>query len=191
MSRIQTVLQKGVAKIDLTVLIDKESSFDFESKNRFQRLLDSGYSYNLLSESLLDHPNAVVSGNVLVPGGPAYKALIVDHVNVISLAAMQRLVEYANAGLNIILFGSDIKRVYGSDRAADIEVSEMYARVVGLKNVRVAATEEEILNALTDLGVSSHAKYQIPQLEATLYQDVTDGTNYIIYTTMPFLRIPL
>lgn len=70
---------------------------------------------------------------------------------------MQCLVEYANAGLNIILLGSDIKRVYGSDKAADIEVSEMYARVAGLKNVRVVATEEEILNALTDLGVSSHA----------------------------------
>ena len=178
MSRIQALMQKGVAKIDLAVLIDKESSFDFESKNRFQRLLDSGYSYNLLSESVLDHPNAVVSGNVLAPEGPAYKALIVDHVSIISLAAMERLVEYANAGLNIILFRSDIKRVYGSDRAADNQVLEMYARLTGLKNVRVAATEEEILNALTDLGVSSHAKYTIPQLEATLYKDVADGTNY-------------
>ena len=178
MSRIQALMQKGVAKIDLAVLIDKESSFDFESKNRFQRLLDSGYSYNLLSESVLDHPNAVVSGNVLAPEGPAYKALIVDQVSIISLAAMERLVEYANAGLNIILFRSDIKRVYGSDRAADNQVLEMYARLTGLKNVRVAATEEEILNALTDLGVSSHAKYTIPQLEATLYKDVADGTNY-------------
>ena len=132
MSRVQAVLQKGVAKIDLAVLIDKESSFDFESKNRFQKLLDSGYSYNLVSESVLGHPNAVVSDNVLAPEGPAYKALIVDHVNMISLAGMERLAEYANAGLPIILFGSDIKRVYGSDRAADIEVSEMYARMAGL-----------------------------------------------------------
>ena len=178
MSRVQAVLQKGVAKIDLAVLIDKESSFDFESKNRFQKLLDSGYSYNLVSESVLDHPNAVVSNNVLVPEGPAYKALIVDHVNVISLAAMKRLVEYAKAGLPIILFESDIKRVYGSDRAADIKVSEMYARVAGLNNVKVVAIEEEILNVLTELGVSSHAKYHIPQLEATLYHDVADGTNY-------------
>lgn len=91
---------------------------------------------------------------------------------------MERLVEYANAGLPVILFGSDIKRVYGSDRAADIEVSEMYARLAGLGNVRVVATEEEILNVLTELGVGSHAKYHIPQLEATQYKDVTDGTNY-------------
>ena len=178
MSRIQAVMQKGVAKIDLAVLIDKESSFDFESKNRFQKLLDSGYSYNLLSESVLGHPHAVVSDGVLASEGPAYKALIVDHVNMISLAAMQRLVEYANAGLNIILFGSDIKRVYGSDKAADVQVLEMYARVAGLNNVRVVVTEEEILNVLQELGVSSHAKYHVPQLEATLYQDAADGTNY-------------
>ena len=178
MSRIQAVLQKGVAKIDLAVLIDKESSFDFESKNRFQKLLDSGYSYNLLSESVLGHPNAVVSDNVLAPEGPAYKALIVDHVSMISLAAMDRLVEYANAGLPVILYGSDIKRVYGSDKDADIEVAEMYARVARLNNVKMVATEDEILNVLTELRVSSHAKYHIPQLEATLYQDVTDGTNY-------------
>ena len=178
MSRIQAVMQKGVAKIDLAVLIDKESSFDFESKNRFQRLLDSGYSYNLLSESVLGHPHAVVSDGVLAPEGPAYKALIVDHVHMISLAAMQRLEAYADAGLPIILLGSDIQRVYGSDRAADTQVSDMFARVAGLSNVRVAATEDDILDVLTDLGVSSHAKYHIPQLEATLYHDAADGTNY-------------
>lgn len=178
MSRIQAVLQKGVAKIDLAVLIDKENSFDFESKNRFQKLLDSGYSYNLLSESVLGHPNAVVSDHVLAPEGPAYKALIVDHVNVISLAALQCLLDYANAGLPIIMLGSNFQRVYGSNRAADNEVAEMYVQLASLDNVRVVVTEEEILNALTELGVSSHAKYYIPQLEATQYQDATDGTNY-------------
>ena len=178
MSRVQAVMQKGVAKIDLAVLIDKKSSFDFESKNRFQKLLDSGYSYNLLSESVLGHPNVVVSDHVLAPEGPAYKALIVDHVNVISLAAMQRLVDYANAGLPIIMLGSDIQRVYGSNRAADNEVAEMYAQLASLENVRMVVTEEEILNALTEMGVSSHTKYHISQLEATQYQDATDGTNY-------------
>ena len=173
MSRVQAVMQKGVAKIDLAVLIDKESSFDFESKNRFQKLLDSGYSYNLVSESVLSHPNAEVSNGVLAPEGPAYKALIVDHVNVISLAAMQRLVKYADAGLPIILFESDIKRVYGSDRDADIEVAKMH-----LNNAKVVTTEEDIPDVLTELGISSHAKYHIPQLEATLYKDVTDDTNY-------------
>lgn len=54
----------------------------------------------------------------------------------------------------------------------------MYARVARLNNVKMVATEDEILNVLTEPRVSSHAKYHIPQLEATLYQDVTDGTNY-------------
>ena len=178
MSRVQTVLQKGVVKIDLAVLMDKESSFDFESKNRFQKLLDRGYSYNLVSESVLGHPHAEVSNHVLAPDGPAYKALVVDHVNVISLAAMERLVEYAHAGMNIFLLGSDIKRVYGSDKDADAEIAKMYAHMAGLQNVREVATEEEMLDVLLELGVSSYAKYHATQLEATLYQDVTDGTNY-------------
>ena len=176
MSRIQAVMQKGVAKIDLAVLIDKESSFDFESGNRFQRLLDSGYSYNLLSESVLGDPHAVVSDQVLAPEGPAYKALILDHVSVLSLAAMQRLVEYAEAGLPILLFESDIRRVYGSDRAADVEVAKMH-----LQNARVVASEEEILDVLAGLDICSHASYSIPQLEATLYRDVTDGTSYYYF----------
>lgn len=71
MSRIQAVLQNGQAKIDLAVLIDKEKSFDFESKNRFQKLLDSGYSYHLVSESVLSHPRAVVTDGILAPEGPA------------------------------------------------------------------------------------------------------------------------
>lgn len=177
MSRIQAVMQKGVAKIDMAVLIDKQSSFDFASKNRFQKLLDSGYSYNLVSESVLGDGSSVSSG-MLVPEGPAYKALIVDHVTTLSPAAMQQLAEYAQAGLPIILFASNVSRAYGSNRAADAQVAAMYARVARQTNVRTVSTEDEILNALTQLGVSSHARYHAPQLEATLYQNAADGTSY-------------
>ncbi len=161
----------------MAVLIDKQSSFDFASKNRFQKLLDSGYSYNLVSESVLGDGSSVSSG-MLVPEGPAYKALIVDHVTTLSPAAMQQLAEYAQAGLPIILFASNVSRAYGSNRAADAQVAAMYARVARQTNVRTVSTEDEILNALTQLGVSSHARYHAPQLEATLYQDAADGTNY-------------
>ena len=157
MSRTQAVLQNGQAKIDLAVLIDKESSFDFECGNRFQKLLDSGYSYNIISESLLSHPCALVSDDVLAPEGPAYKALIVDQVHALSPAGMKRLADYAKAGLPIILYDSAIN---------------------GLQNVRMADTEEDLLEALNALGINGYAKYDVPRLETTMYQDVTDGTNY-------------
>ncbi len=178
MSRIQAILQNGDAKIDLAVLIDKESTFDFESGNRFQKLLDSGYSYNLVSESVLNHNNAAVSDGVLAADGPAYKALILDNVHVISPAGMDRLMEYARAGLPIILFDNDISRVYGSDIEADAVVKAAYDSIAELENVKTTASEEEIREALDELGISAYAQYDVPHLEATMYQDPIDNTNY-------------
>lgn len=86
--------------------------------------------------------------------------------------------DLANAGLPIIFLGSDIKRVYGSDRDADSEIAAMYARMVTLDNVRKADTEQEIMNILGEQGVTSHAKYHASQLETTLYRDLNDGTSY-------------
>ena len=178
MSRVQAVLQNGVARIDLVVLIDKSSTFDFESGNRFQGLLDSGYSYNLVSESVLSHVDAVVSDGVLAADGPAYKAIVVDKVHVISPAGIRRLMEYAQAGLPIVLYDSDISRVYGSDVEADDEAVAAWAAIADLENVKVATAEEEIPAALAALGVTSCARYEAPHLETTLYQDAADGTNY-------------
>ena len=178
MSRVPAVMQNGVPKIDLAVLIDRESSFDFESGNRFQKLLDRGYSYNLVSESVLEHPCAVVSGGALTPDGPAYKALIVDRVHVISLGGVRHLAEYARSGLPIVLYDSGAIRVYGSDTDADAEAAAVYASITGLKNVRTAASNEELPAALEELGVAPYARYDAPHLEATLYQDAADGTRY-------------
>ena len=169
MSRVQAVLQNGVPKIDLAVLIDTEHTFDFESGNRFQGLLDSGYSYNLISESVLNHPRAAVSDGVLAADGPAYKVLIVDRVHVISSAGISRLAEYARAGLPIILFDSGINRVYGSDITADNEVAAAYDSITGLPNVKTAASEKDIMAALDKLGITAYACYNAPQLESTLY----------------------
>ena len=178
MSRVQAVLQHGGAKIDLAVLIDRESAFAFESGNRFQELLDSGYSYHLVSESVLCHENAVVSDGVLAAAGPAYKAIIVDRVHAISPEGIHRLAAYARAGLPIVLLDSDISRTYGSDTAADAEVAAAFAAIAGLENVRAAATREEIPAALAALGVTPWAQYDAPHLETTLYMDAADGTNY-------------
>ena len=42
----------------------------------------------------------------------------------------------------------------------------------------MADSEEALLEVLRELKVTGYAKYETPWLEATLYQDVTDGTNY-------------
>lgn len=178
MALLQAILQKGEAKIDLGVLIDREATYDFVAGNRFQNLLDLGYSYNLLSESTICHENAYAADGKIAPDGPAYKALIVDHVNILSVEAMERVLEYAEAGVPIVLYASDVQRAYGSDAALDAAVAEGYEKLLGMENVRNAENVEEVLSALNELGVTPYARYDAAQLETTLYQDPADGTRY-------------
>jgi hypothetical protein len=178
MSRVQAVLQNGAALIDLAALVDKEHTYDFESGNRFQNLLDAGYSYNLVSEATLAGANAVVEGGRLAPDGPAYKALIVDKVSILSLAGIWRLVDYANGGLPIVVFDSEISRVFGSRTEDDAAVQTKFTELKGLPTVKTASTEAEIKDALAELGVVSYARYDAARLETTLYADPEDGTAY-------------
>jgi hypothetical protein len=178
MARIQAVLQEGEAQVDLAVLIDKKHTFDFESGNRFQNLLDAGFSYNLISEATMTGEDAVVAGGRLAPDGPAYKALIVDEVSILSLEGIEKLIRYAEDGLPVVVYKSDIGRVYGSNVADDAAVEEKFTELIGKENVITAANLEELETALSELGTLPYARYNASQLETTLYRDTSDGTNY-------------
>lgn len=178
MARIQSILQNGKAQIDLAVMIDKESSFDFESGNRFQNLLDKGYSYNLISESTISGENAIVEDGKLVPKGPAFKALILDQITTFDLKSMDNIIAYAENGLPIIDYGSDIKKVYGSDVNSDAVLQKKYAELLEMDNVVQVNNVEEIEAALVDLDVLSYVQYDTDQLEATMYTDPADGSNF-------------
>ena len=178
MSRIQAVLQKGTAQIDLAVLIDKESTFDFESGNRFQNLLDSGYSYNLISEAILESDNAYVEDGKLAPEGPAFKALILDRVNTFDVENMEKVIEYAKSGLPVIVYDSTFSKVYGSNVEDDAVLAEKFAELLEMDNVIQANSVEDVKQALADVNVTPYAQYETAQLETTMYTDKADGSNY-------------
>lgn len=178
MSRIQAVLQKGTAQIDLAVLVDKESTFDFESGNRFQNLLDSGYSYNLISEAILESDNAYVEDGKLAPEGPAFKALILDRVNTFDVENMEKVIEYAKSGLPVIVYDSTFSKVYGSNVEDDAVLAEKFAELLEMDNVIQANSVEDVKQALADVNVTPYAQYETAQLETTMYTDKADGSNY-------------
>jgi len=178
MSRIQAVLQNGTAQIDLAVLVDKESTFDFESGNRFQNLLDEGYSYNLISESTIENENAYTKDGRLAPEGPAYKALILDRIATLDVESMEKVIEYAQEGLPIIAYDCSVSKVYGSNVEEDTVLGEKFAELLTFDNVVVADSLEAIDKALEDLSVMPYAQYETSQLETTMYTDSADGSNY-------------
>ena len=178
MARNQAILQNGKAQIDFAVLVNKEASFSMGSGNSFQATLDAGYSYNRMSEATLDHPDCIVTGGILAANGPAYKALVLDRVTVLSLSAVQTVLGFAKAGLPIILQSSNPRAVYGSNAGDDALVQAVFAELKALPNVVEVASANAVVGALAQLGVKSHASYSASQLETTLYTDTVDGTNY-------------
>ncbi len=68
MAKTQAILQNTRQDNDVAILKDKETAFECVSGNEFQTLLDHGYSYNIVNESLLELGVTVTDG-VLAANG--------------------------------------------------------------------------------------------------------------------------
>ena len=180
-ARNQAVLQNGTAKVDVAIVRDGTLSFENPSGNSFQALLDNGYSYNIMSEALLNSENAqIVENGRIYPDGPGYRAVILDRVVIISADAMQTILKYARAGVPVIVYASDPGMVYGTEKPGntDAEVAELFDELLALENVIETETMDTIPQILRDMGVEGYARYSVPKLETSLYRDEADGTNY-------------
>ena len=182
MARTQAVLQEGTAKIDILFLKDTSNGANLGSGNSFQQLLNEGFSYNMATEAIFESENAVVSNNVLAEDGPAYKALVLNSVSQISSEAMEKIVEYAKAGLPVVLYNTNVSDIYGleTDTNTVDALLEAYAELQTLDNVKTASTETELISVLAQLGVTSDASTAdgTEYLEITHYEDDSNGSDY-------------
>ncbi|MBB6390537.1 glycosyl hydrolase [Microbacterium thalassium] len=181
-ARSQAVMQAGEADVDLAVLLGTNTGFQIQNGNSMQVLLDEGFSYNLLSEALLDEPSAVVDGGVLAPDGPAYDALIVRQADRMSAPAVQKLADYADAGLPVILYDSEISRVYGTQKPGntDADLAAAIADLTTKSNVAVVDTQIEVAATLAGWGIEPDAQHEQPELEASHRAD-GDVDYYYLY----------
>ena len=180
-SRNQALLQYANQKVDVAVVRDGTLAFKNPSGNSMQALLDHGYSYNIMSEALINGENAHdVQNQMIYPDGPGYKALVLSEVSTISVESMETILDYAKAGIPIISYSSNPSKVYGTEKSdnMDAKVQELYQELLTFDNVKETSNKDEIPEILKSLGIIGYANYSIPKLETTMYQDTTDGTNY-------------
>lgn len=182
-ARTQALLQSGRTNVDLAVLEGTDARYTLPSGNELQELLNVGYSYNILDETMLDLPAATVTGGVLAGRGPAYRALIVSQATILSVAAVRKLIGYAVAGLPVVLYNSPLTRVYGSNTARnnDTALAQQVAALKSLGNVSVASTEAEIIMILSHAGVGPAASYSVPGLVSIRRTD-RDADYYLLWS---------
>ncbi|KAF9266136.1 hypothetical protein L218DRAFT_1075129 [Marasmius fiardii PR-910] len=175
LARTQYVLQAGAAKMDVAIY-RAEYGFDDTPPFRDTSLLNAGYTYEYISPENLKLPGVSVVDKRLSPGGPAYKALVLNRVQNTTVDAAKRFLEYAQNGLSIILNTLVPNGLPGIDvnGTRSQEVRDMMAQLVTLPSVRIVQDEPSIVNALASLGVIPSVAINPPS--TTLYSIRRDET---------------
>lgn len=202
-ARTQAVLQGGVVKIDLAVLQGSGSQRSpGMSSSSLQTLMDAGWSYHIINDKMIQTPNAVVTNGLLdekgptngIDAGPAYQAIVVSGADVLQVATVKKLTEYADAGLPIILFNSSMERVHGTNQPDGSSTSldgnndtALAAAVATLKaqsnvyTIGPSASQQELLAKLQSIGLKPRASYSAPGLGVLQREDPAAGSGGISY----------
>lgn len=170
-SRNQYILHLGQPRTDVA-FFNKASVTDPQVGTMYtgQDLIDAGYTYTYLSPDNFNMTNARVADGLLAPESPAYKAMVITSHQNVTLDAVNRLQQYAQDGLPIILSGG-LPGYYASSNAADVRaVSLALQKLKNTKNVYSVGTHE-IAQKLTALNLAPRVRVQ------------TNGTWYPVFRT--------
>ncbi len=185
-ARTQAVLQMGRAKPDIAVLEGTSQSYEFPQTNALQVLLNKGWQYDVVDETELRLPGVSVTDRSLDANGPAYRAIVLDMVTDLMPSTVRMLARYAEAGLPVILYKCNIRRVYGTNQPGghstsldgenDTALANAVGKLLQTRNVYRADSQVEIERALAQAGVAPYAHYSA----AGLYSQhrVSQGVNY-------------
>ena len=173
-ARTQAVLQNGTPKIDLAVY-KGQRAYGWG----YTRLLDRGYSYDVISNPHLFLPEAVVQGGILCPEGPAYRALLVVDQEMLPMASAEKLLELAKAGLPVVFVGKVPAKANGAF-TDDGVISTVMEQLQMLPNVAFVDTLDDAVETLSRWGISPRAAYRQDKLESICRRDQT-GTYYFFY----------
>ncbi|KAF5392033.1 hypothetical protein D9757_003216 [Collybiopsis confluens] len=154
LARTQYALQAGVAKVDLAVY---RKGYDIVSTPPFPgtSVIASGFTYEYVSPENLKLQGVSVSNSRLSPAGPAYKAFILDRQQNITVDAAQRLVNYAQSGLPVIIVGGAPNDIPGFEtgNASMLQVQSLIKQLTSEASVALVNDESDIPASLNSLGV--------------------------------------
>ncbi|KAL0071084.1 hypothetical protein AAF712_001642 [Marasmius tenuissimus] len=172
LARNQYILQSGVPKVDVA-LYRRAYDFTRDSPSPFpsDSLILAGYTYEYVSPENFKLPGVSVSrdGGRLAIEGPAYKAFVLSRIQNVTVDAAEKLVEFAEDGLPIVIVGGVPVGIPGFDvdGTQNDRVNELLEQLTALPVVRVVDDEEAVPGALKSLGVSPVARIDPPS--ASLY----------------------
>lgn len=152
-ARNQFVLQQGKSKVDIAIYRHETSTNGTTLSD--PALVDMGYTYDYISpNAMLNNPKAVVKDGVLCPDGAGYQAMVLYDTEYLTLEGADLLLQYADAGLPIIVVGQTPSKVkgYGSHEQ-DYLIQEKMSALLAKENVTQIADDTTLSQTISDAGI--------------------------------------
>ena len=151
-------------------------------------LQEAGYTRDYLDPSLLNLPNATVTGKRLAVEGPGYQALIIDSEQEpatdpvktsMPAEVARKILGYARAGLPIIVVGTAPDRTPGLSPSSDAELQKIIRQLLAEPNVYRVVHESDVPEKLRSLGIHPAAEPGSPSAMLSVHRrDLTTRTDY-------------
>ena len=195
-ARNQQVLTQGDAKTDVAVYMQNYLYPPSQgTKIRHwgdTQLQEAGYTRDYLNPTMLDLPNATVTGNRLAADGPAYKALIIDSEQQpatdpvktsMPVAVARKILGYARAGLPVIVVGAPPDRTPGNTPDDDVVLKAVIGDLLAQRTVSRVDHQSDVPEKLRSLGIRPAAEPATPSsvLSIRRRDDATRTDYYFFY----------
>ncbi|KAJ7109067.1 hypothetical protein C8R43DRAFT_962640 [Mycena crocata] len=185
LKQTQYVLQSGTPKVDVAIY---RKDYDITGTPPFHgtSLVDAGYTYEYVSPENFKLPGVEVTDGRLASGGPAYKAFVLNRGPNITVDAAQQLLDYAQAGLPIIISGAVPSDIPGFDTngTQQAQVQSLMQQLVNETNVVLVANETQVPDALASLGVLPAASFGSAVSGVyTIRRDVADASYFYLFNS--------
>lgn len=158
-TRQQTFLQYGTAKVDLAVYHHSYYENNLAPDYSMEDTLEThGYSLDYLSPSLMQ-PELEVKDGMLLPNGPGYRGILLLNQQTISLHGVRCLTRYAQKGLPILIVGAVPSR---SPFARETGIDRAMQQLLAQENVHQLAGLQDAVNLLSRLNILPAAMPKAP-----------------------------
>ncbi|KAM5347661.1 hypothetical protein ACJ41O_007485 [Fusarium nematophilum] len=178
-ARTQFILQKGIPKVDV-VFWDKQTAQLAYPETLYSPddLSAAGYTYSYLSPDNFVLDAVRVSDGTLAPDAQAFRVLVIRGNDTLTVDGVEKLADYANAGLPIIVSGGT-PTAYNTNNASQIEQARgIFQSILGLPNVH-QVPYESLASAVSSIGVSPRTKLRANGTWLTHWREDSNGDVYV------------
>lgn len=177
MSRTQDILRNGSAVADVAIYNDHYGTYSPIWNDLTLR--QAGYSYEFVSENLLGLDTAYVSNGVLAPENGGYRALIFKAPQYISVAMAEKIKEFLDNGLRIVVVGDFPSKTssYKNWKEEEARLAKLIPAIISHKNTLTAEDEADVVSVLQNNGIMADATLIQPANIFSAHRRI-NGTDY-------------